>query len=159
MLALIVAYDRRRAIGRANALPWHLPDDLARFKGLTTGGTVLMGRKTAVSIGRALPKRRNLVLSRAGSAPFAGQEPVASLDAAIAACRDETLWVIGGGEVYALALPLARRVLATEVDVEVDGADAWFPALPAHWRIVAREAHAADGRHASAFEFVEYATT
>jgi dihydrofolate reductase len=157
VLALIVAYDRRRAIGRANALPWHLPDDLARFKTLTTGGTVLMGRKTAESIGRALPKRRNLVLTRASVAPFAGQETVASLDAAIAECRDETLWVIGGGEVYGLALPLAQRVLATEVDVAIDGADAWFPGLPGQWRTVTREKHAADARHAFGFEFVEYA--
>jgi dihydrofolate reductase len=155
MIALIVAYDRNRAIGRGNALPWHLPDDLKRFKALTLGGTVLMGRRTAESIGRALPGRRNLVLTRGPTAPFAGQEVVASLDAAIAACRDATLWVIGGGEVYALALPLASRVHATEVDVAVDGADAFFPALPdGEWRRGDEESHPADAKHAVGFRFV-----
>lgn len=156
MIALIVAYDRHRAIGRGNALPWHLPDDLKRFKQLTLGGTVLMGRKTAESIGRALPGRRNLVLTRAATAPFATQEVVESLDAAIAACRDETLWVIGGGEIYALALPRAERVHATEVDVAVDGADAFFPVLPAdEWRRADEGMHDADARHPAAFRFVD----
>ncbi len=155
MIALIVAYDRQRAIGRGNTLPWHLPDDLKRFKQLTLGGTVLMGRKTAESIGRVLPGRRNLVLTRRATAPFAGQEIVATVEAAIAACRDETLWVIGGGEVYALALPYATQVRATEVDVVVDGADAYFPALaPDNWSRGDEEPHASDARHAVAFRFV-----
>lgn len=156
MIALIVAYDRNRAIGRGNALPWHLPDDLKRFKALTLGGTVLMGRKTAESIGRALPGRRNLVLTRRATAPFTGQEIVDSIVGAIAACRDETLWVIGGGEVYALALPYATRVCATEVDVVVDGADAFFPALTAdEWTRGGEETHPADAKHAVAFRLVE----
>src|SRR5438128_6745193 len=84
-LALIAALDRNYAVGRDGTMPWHLPDDLKRFKQLTLGNPVLMGRKTALAIGRPLPRRRNLVLTRNGSAPFAEQEPVASLDAAIAA--------------------------------------------------------------------------
>ena len=155
-LVLVAAYDRRRAIGRGNALPWHLPDDLARFKALTLDGTVLMGRRTAESIGRALPRRRNLVLTRAARAPFAGQEAVASL-AAAQACVDAAapLFVIGGGEVYAAALPQAQRLELTLVDTVVEGADAWFPPWDAaDWVETAREAHAADARHALAFEFV-----
>ena len=156
-LHLVAALDRARGIGRGNQLPWRLPDDLKRFKALTLGRPLLMGRKTAESLGRALPGRRNLVLTRSGRVPFAGMEPVATLAGALAACDDEALMVIGGGEVYALALPLASRLHLTHVDTVVDGADAFFPAYdPADWQPVWREAHAADDRHALAFEFVDY---
>lgn len=155
-LVLIAALDRRGAIGRGNALPWHLPDDLRRFKALTLGHPVLMGRRTAESIGRPLPGRTNLVLTRTGRAPYAGQQAVDSLDAARAQAGAGPLVVIGGGEVYALALPLARRLHLTEVDVVIEGADAWFPAFDrAAWRERAREHHAADARHAHAFTFVD----
>ena len=107
-LSLIAAVDHHRAIGKGNALPWHLPADLKRFKALTLGKPVLMGRKTAESIGRPLPGRRNLVLTRSGQAPFDGMESVASIDEALAmATESGELCVIGGGEVYALCL--ARR--------------------------------------------------
>lgn len=158
-LVVIAALDRNRAIGRGNALPWRLPDDLRRFKALTLGKPVLMGRRTAESLGRALPGRRNLVLTRHGRVPFEGMEPVASLAAALAAVADgPELAVIGGGEVYALALPCAVRMHLTHVDTVVEGADAFFPAFDAaQWRVTAREPHAADARHALAFEFVDYA--
>ena len=160
-LTLIAALDRNRAIGRECALPWHLPDDLKRFKALTLGKPVLMGRKTAESLGRALPKRRNLVLTRSGRVPFEGMEAVDSIDAAIALAQADDadeLCVIGGGELYALALPHAARMHLTHVDTVVDGCDAFFPAFdPAQWRVVAREAHAADEKHAFAFDFVDYA--
>ncbi|HUD43375.1 MAG TPA: dihydrofolate reductase [Dokdonella sp.] len=159
-IALIAALDRNRAIGRAGGLPWHLPDDLKRFKALTLGGTVLMGRTTAESIGRALPGRRNLVLTRRGHAPYPGQEAVDSLPAARALAGDADLLVIGGGEVYGLTLPQADRLHLTLVDTEVDGADAWFPAWPpAQWREVARVAHVADMLHAHSFSFVDYCRT
>lgn len=162
-VALVAALDRNRAIGRGNALPWHLPDDLKRFKALTLGAPILMGRKTAESLGRALPKRRNLVLTRGARAPFAGMEAVATLGEARAlATADgaETLCVIGGGELYSLTLPMATQLFLTHVDTEVDGADTFFPAFdPAQWRVVAREAHAADDRHAFAFEYVDYVRT
>ena len=154
-LSLIAALDRHRAIGKGNALPWHLPADLKRFKALTLGKPVLMGRKTAESIGRALPGRRNLVLTRSGRVPFDGMEAVASIEAAIA-LADEVC-VIGGGEVYALALPMATHLHLTHVDTVVDGADAFFPAFDVNdWRVVSREAHAVDEKHALAFEFVDY---
>ena len=143
-------------IGKGNALPWHLPDDLKRFKALTLGKTILMGRRTAESLGRALPKRTNLVLTRSGFVPFAGMQPVASLDAALEVAGGE-LVVIGGGEIYALTLPIATTLHLTHVDTVVEDADAHFPAFDsAAWTVTQREAHAADERHAFAFEFVDY---
>lgn len=160
-LLLIAALDRNRAIGRGNALPWHLPDDLKRFKALTLGKPVLMGRKTAESLGRALPKRRNLVLTRSGRVPFDGMEAVTSIEEALRIAESDgasELWVIGGGEVYALALPMATRMYLTHVDTVIDGCDAFFPESDVdEWRVVSREAHAADERHAFAFAFVDYA--
>jgi dihydrofolate reductase len=159
-ISLIVALDRHRAIGRDNDLPWRLPDDLKRFKALTVGKPVLMGRKTAESLGRALPGRLNLVLTRSGRVPFEGMQAVASVDEAVAiaeAQNAEELCVIGGGEVYALTLDRADVLHVTEVDTIVDDAHAFFPAFdPAEWHEVAREAHGIDARHALAFDFVEY---
>lgn len=159
-LVLVAALGRDRAIGRGNALPWRLPNDLRRFKAVTMGSPLLMGRRTAESLGRALPGRRNLVLTRRGAVPFAGMAAVASLAEAVAAAEADgagRLCVIGGGEVYALALAHAAAMHLTHVDTTVDGADAFFPAFdPADWRVVAREAHPADARHAHAFAFVDY---
>lgn len=156
-ISLIAALDRNFAIGREGAMPWHLPDDLRRFKALTLGKPVLMGRKTALAIGRALPGRRNLVLTRGMHAPFDGQRVVQSVDEAIAVAGDEDLAVIGGGEVYALALPRATVMHLTWVDTAVEGADAWFPRFDPHeWMEVGREEHAADARHAFALRFQDY---
>jgi dihydrofolate reductase len=156
-ITLVAALDRNHAIGRAGAMPWHLPDDLKRFKALTLGKPVLLGRKTALAIGRALPGRANLVLTRAGAAPFPGQFVVRSVDAAIEFAHDAELMVIGGGEVYALALPRATRLCLTAIDTATDGADTFFPAFDVtRWREVAREHHAADAKHAFAFDFVDY---
>jgi dihydrofolate reductase len=155
-LVLIAALDRARAIGRDNTLPWALPDDLRRFKQLTLGKTVLMGRKTAISLGRTLPGRTNLVLTRGNSAPWPGMDVVGSLDEACRLAGDE-LCVIGGGEVYALALPHARRLHLTWVHTEIEAPDTWFPAWnAASWQETARIEHAADARHRHAFAFVDY---
>ena len=121
-ISLIAALDRHHAIGKGNELPWRLPDDLKRFKALTLGKPVLMGRKTAQSLGRALPGRTNLVLTRSGSVPFEGMRAVDSVEAAMVAARAEgaeELCVIGGGEVYALTLPLAHTLHLTHVDTVV----------------------------------------
>ena len=159
-VVLIAALDRNGAIGRDNDLPWRLPDDLKRFKALTLGKTLLMGRKTAESLGRALPGRRNLVLTRSGRVPFQKMEAVGSVDEALAAARSgesDQLCVIGGGEVYALCLPIATRLQLTHVDTAVEGADAFFPKFdPSNWTICSRESHPADERHRFGFEFVEY---
>lgn len=159
-LVLIAALDRHRAIGRGNALPWHLPADLKRFKGLTLGKPILMGRKTAQSLGRALPGRRNLVLTRSAQAPFAGMQAVASVDAALRIARKDAaaeLCVIGGSDVFALALPLARRMHLTWIDTVVADADTFFPRFDADtWQVISRETHAADDQHAFGYEFVDY---
>ena len=159
-LVLIAALDRHGAIGKDNALPWHLPADLRRFKALTMGKPLLMGRRTAESLGRALPGRANLVLTRGERVPFDGMRPVASIDAALgiaAAEGADTLCVIGGAQVYALCLPVATRLHLTHVDTVVEDADTFFPGYDqARWRAVAREAHPADARHACAFEFADY---
>lgn len=159
-LVLVVAFDRNRAIGRQNALPWHLPDDLGRFKALTMGKPLLMGRKTAESLRRALPGRLNLVMTRGAQAPFHGMRAVASLDDALRIASAEgagELCVIGGAQIYALALPRAVKLHVTHVDTVVEGADAFFPPYDvARWQPLVREHHATDARHAFAFEFVEY---
>lgn len=157
-ITLIAALDRNRAIGRGNALPWHLPDDFRHFKALTLGKPLLMGSHTARSLGRALPGRRNLVLTRSGSVPFTGMQAVASLDQALGLlAADEELMVIGGAQVYALALPLAARLYLTHVDAAIDAADSWFPAFAAEqWSEQGRELHPRDERHCFAFAFVEY---
>jgi dihydrofolate reductase len=158
VIALVAALDRGRAIGRGGALPWHLPDDLRRFKALTLGKPVLMGRRTAESLGRALPGRENLVLTHRAQAPHPGMTVVPTLEAALAHAGARDLMVIGGGEVYALALPRAGALHMTHVDTEVAGADAYFPPLdPDAWRELARVHHGADARHAWAFDFVDYA--
>lgn len=155
-MTLIAAIDRRRAIGVDGTLPWHLPDDLKRFKSLTLGKTILMGRKTAQSIGRALPGRTNLVLTRGATAPYRLMIAVRSLDEAIARAGDGELVVIGGGEVYALALPRAETLHLTLVDTTLARADAHFPAWDeADWTRTGTAHHAADARHAYAFDFVD----
>lgn len=159
-VSLIVAIDRDFAIGKHGELPWHLPDDLRRFKALTVGKPILMGRKTAQSLGRALPGRLNLVLTHSGRVPYDGMQAVASLDEAIrvveAAVSDE-LCVIGGGEIYALTLPIATHLHLTLVDTEVGDADAFFPRFDvSSWRESCREPHPADMRHAFGFDFVNY---
>ena len=156
-ISLIVALDRNFAIGRDGEMPWHLPDDLKRFKALTLGKPVLMGRKTAIAIGRPLPGRENLVMTRGDVPPYSGQRVVHSLDEAIGRAGDGELAVIGGGEIFALALARATRMHLTWVDASVEGADAFFPRFdPREWRETARIGHAADAKHDHAFAFVDY---
>jgi dihydrofolate reductase len=158
-ISLIAALDRDFAIGRDGAMPWHLPDDLKRFKALTLGKPVLMGRKTALAIGRALPGRTNLVLTRGHHAPFEDQLAVHSLDQAIVSAQGTgELAVIGGGEVYAITLPCATHLHLTWIDTIADDADAHFPRFDARdWVETSREHHVADSRHAFAMDFVDYA--
>lgn len=160
IVSLVAALGRDFAIGRGNALPWRLSDDLRRFKSLTLGKPVLMGRRTAESLGRALPERPNLVLTRSGRVPFDGMQAVETLEQALSVAgpgRAGELCVIGGGEVFALALPRADRMHLTFVDTVVAGADAFFPRFdPGEWREVSHQAHPADARNEFAFEFVDY---
>jgi dihydrofolate reductase len=156
-ISLIAALDENFAIGRKGQLPWHLPDDLRWFKQLTLGKYVLMGYNTAVAIGRALPDRHNLVLSRRHEAPVPGQVAVRSLEEAQARAGGTGLMVIGGGQVYAAALPFARRMYLTWVSAAVEGADTFFPGIHLReWTEVARTHHKADAEHAYSFDMVEY---
>ncbi|MBR4553763.1 MAG: dihydrofolate reductase [Bacteroidaceae bacterium] len=157
MLSIIAALDTRSAIGFKNQLLFRLPDDLRRFKQLTTGHTVLMGRKTYDSLPKgALPNRRNIVLSRTVK-ELPGCEVFPDLDAALASCaHDEEVFVIGGAAVYAQALPLADRLLLTLVIDEAPEADAFFPEINGDvWRTVKEEFHPADERHTQSFSFVD----
>ncbi|MET0808792.1 MAG: dihydrofolate reductase [Pseudoxanthomonas sp.] len=158
-ISLVAALDRNRAIGRGNAMPWHLPDDFRRFKALTLGKPILMGRKTAESLGRALPGRTNLVLTRSGRVPFDGMRAVASIDQArhIAAAESASeLCVIGGGEIYRLLIDQASDLHLTWVDAEVE-ADTHFPEIdPEVWREVESSPHAIDTLHAFPFRFAHY---
>lgn len=154
-IALVVAVADNGVIGRNGALPWRLPDDLKRFREITLGKAVLMGRRTFESIGRPLPGRRNLVLSRSDRPARPQVEQPRSVDEALAMAADVSeLCVIGGAEVYALTLPLAQQIYLTQVHGSVPG-DTWFP-LPAiaGWRETERIEHAADERHAYAMSFV-----
>lgn len=126
-LALIVAVTRNGVIGRAGGLPWHVPEDLKHFKKTTSGHAIIMGRKTHDSIGRALPKRRNIVVTRTGST-FEGCEAAGSLDEAIALARatDPCPFIIGGASLYLEALPIATALHLTTIDQDVEG-DTFFP--------------------------------
>lgn len=159
MLSLIAAVDSRLAIGLDNRLLFWLPNDLKRFKALTTGHTILMGRKTFDSLPKgALPNRRNLVLSRqlGWSAPHV--ECYTSLSEALDHCvDDEKLFVIGGESLYRQALPVADELCLTEVDAEASQADAYFPRwTPEEWEEVSRECYPSDEKHPYAYAFATY---
>lgn len=156
-ISLIAALDENFAIGRGGRLPWHLPDDLRWFKRLTIGKRVLMGYNTALSIGRALPERTNLVLTRRHDAPFPGQLTVRSLDEALGDDDSAELMVIGGQMVFAETAPLARNLYLTWVSASIEGADTFFPNIPfSEWTELSRVHHPADATHASDFDMVEY---
>lgn len=153
---IIAAVARNRAIGKDNRLIYWLPDDLKRFKSLTTGHTIIMGRKTFESLPKgALPNRRNIVLSRSRR-DFEGCDCYTSLEEALSHCdREEDIYVIGGASVYEQALPLADRLCLTEVEDTPDEADAYFPSYD-NWKEVSREKHSKDDRHAFEFAFADY---
>jgi dihydrofolate reductase len=154
-VSLVVAMSENGVIGRDNALPWHLPADLAYFKTLTMGKPLIMGRKTYESIGRPLPGRRNIVLTRDAGFQAPGCDVCGSLERALelAAEADEVM-VIGGSALYQSALGLADRIYLTEVHADIDG-DTWFPELDrSRWQEVGRERHHADERNAMDYSFV-----
>jgi dihydrofolate reductase len=151
-LVLVAALARNRVIGRAGGLPWRLPDDLRHFKELTTGGVVVMGRRTWESLGRPLPNRRNRVVSRQPGFVATGAEVYADL-ALTPTTPGQAVYVIGGGDLYQATLPLATHLELTTIEAEVEG-DVWFPAWnPREWVETAVRPHAADARHAWPFVF------
>lgn len=147
-LTIIVATDAQRGIGINNTLPWKLPEDLAHFKRLTTAHPIIMGRKTFDSIGRPLPNRRNIVITRNAGWRHDGVETVGSIEAAIALLDGAEGFVIGGAEIYKQSLQLADRLIITEIAHTFE-CDAFFPEVDACWLETAREAHvsAASGLH------------
>lgn len=155
-LSLIAAVAANGVIGSGNALPWHLPEDLKRFKALTLGRPVIMGRKTYESIGRPLPGRRNLIVTRNPAFRAVGCETMATLAAALTACKgtSDEVFIIGGAQIYAEALPLADRLYLTEICADFVG-DACFPRLDkSRWKVVSREKQATP--EGLAFAFVVY---
>ncbi len=158
-LALIAAMDEQGLIGRDNGLPWHLPADLAFFKRTTLGQPVIMGRRTHESIGRPLPGRRNLVLTRNPDYHADGIETCASIEQALEQCHDsERAFLIGGASLYAQALErgLAQELWITLVHARFDG-DAWFPPIdPQRWIETWREEHPADEANPHAMSFIKY---
>lgn len=142
LLTLIVARARNGVIGRDNTLPWRLPEDLAHFKRTTMGAPVIMGRKTWESIGRPLPGRRNIVVSRNAGLRLEGAEVAGSLEDALRLCVGvEQVFLIGGAQLYAEALPSADRLIVTEIDADIEG-DAYFPQIdPQRWSVTERERH------------------
>jgi dihydrofolate reductase len=158
-ITLLAAADENNVIGAENALPWKLPLDFQRMKKLTMGKPLIMGRKTHESIGRALPGRRNIVITRKKSAKFPGCDVVHSLEEALALAkkdRKSDAIIFGGAEIYAQALPIADRIELTRVHARFKG-DAHFPEFsPEEWELVARERHEADAQHAVPFSFLTY---
>lgn len=154
-ISIIVAADERGAIGIAGRLPWHLPADLKRFKALTMGKPIIMGRRTWESIGRPLPGRRSIVLSRNRACAIEGATLAHSLEDAMRAAGDvPEVCVIGGADVFTRALPLASVIHLTQVHARVE-ADTFFPVIePGEWQETHREPHPADAAHAYPFSFV-----
>ena len=156
MIALIVAIDQNNAIGKDNQLLWHLPKDLSFFKNVTSGNAIIMGRKTFESIGKALPNRRNIVISTQKDLQYAGAEITSSLNAAIELVGNADCYIIGGGSIYQQSLTLVDRLYITKVAAKFD-ADTFFPTINwDEWTLVSKEDHPADEKHAYAFSFCVY---
>lgn len=156
-VSLIVAMAKNRVIGVNNTLPWHLPADLKHFKALTMGHHIVMGRKTYESIGKPLPGRTAVVVTRNADYAPPGVIVASSLEAAIAACGDDAeIFVIGGAELYRQAIALADRIYLTEIDADIDG-DAHFTELDRMlWQETGRVSHAPDEKNLHPYQFVVY---
>lgn len=156
-ITVIAAVARNRAIGFQNKLIYRLPNDLKRFKLLTTGHTVIMGRNTYLSLPKgALPNRRNIVLSKSVG-EIAGCEVFGSLDEALRHCTADThVYIIGGASVYGQAIDIADRLCLTEIDDSPENADTYFPDYTRSWKETWREVHETDDRHAFRYSFVDY---
>lgn len=157
-VSVIAALAKNRVIGIENRLPWRLPEDLAHFKALTLGHPVLMGRKTFESLGRPLPGRTNIVITRNPDYRPGGVTLAASIPDALAACPDhDEVFFIGGAELYTQVIPLADRLYLTEVDIEATG-DAWFPDFDrTQFDEIERQTHVGDKADRLRFDFVTYA--
>lgn len=161
MINIIVAINKKMGIGKDNKLLYRIPNDMKRFKALTTGHTVIMGRKTFESLPKgALPNRRNIVLSRRDIS-FPNTECYHSLGEAIAACKpDEEIFIIGGSSVYAEAMPFADKLYVTEIDDTEKRADAFFPDIDSKiWKVMEEDSRPIDEKHAYRYAFIDYVRT
>ena len=155
-MTIIAAMDRNRLIGRDNDLPWRLSADLQNFKKLTSGNAIIMGRKTWDSLGRPLPNRKNIIITRDKSFEADGATVVHSVAEAMTAADDLNSYVIGGGQIYSIAIEDADEMILTHVDTEVEG-DAWFPEFnKEEWQIVEEESFQADEKNEYDFKVVKY---
>lgn len=154
MIKIIAAMSKNRVIGDSNSLIWSLPNDLKRFKQLTTGQTVIMGRKTYESIGRPLPNRRNIIITRDINYEAIGCEIVNSLEEALL-LSGEDVFIIGGGEIYKQSLPIADKIYLTLVQEDFNG-DTSFPELGDDWVKISREDHEVDEKNPHKYSFIEY---
>jgi len=156
VISLIWAMDNNRLIGANNQMPWHLPADMAWFRQHTLGKPVLMGRKTFDSLGKPLPNRRNIILSRQTDLQVEGCEVVHDIEAALQMFEHEELMVMGGAEIYALALPFAQQLYATNIEHSFEG-DAWFPKIDMNqWQLAQHEQHQADEKNKYPYRFEIY---
>ncbi len=160
MLKILVAFDENRVIGKNNALIWHLPADLKRFKALTTGHVIIMGRKTYESIGRPLPNRTTVVISRQQDLKIEGVILAHSVEEAILKAKSisrDDIFIVGGAEIYQLSLPLADQILVTQLHDIFEG-DAFFPEIsPAIWEVAEQERGVTDEQNAYQFSYITYA--
>jgi dihydrofolate reductase len=157
ILSLIAAVSKNNMIGNNNELIWHLPADLAHFKKITSGNTIIMGRKTYESIGRALPNRRNIVISRQEGYSAPGCEIMQSLQDAVDTClQEKEVFIIGGGEIYKQVLPVADKIYLTRVYHEFEG-DTRFPDINfSNWKLITYVKHHADEKNSFDYSFSEY---
>ncbi len=155
MLSIVVAVGKNNIIGKENGLLWHLPNDLKHFRKITEGHTIIMGRKTFESIGRVLPNRRHIVLTRSSDFQVEGVEKASSIEEVLKLVEnEEEAFVIGGGEIYRQFLPLVQRIYMTEVDIDKD-ADVFFPAIDSlEWKVVEEEPGVLDERNTIPHRFL-----
>lgn len=155
MVSLIVATDKQGGIGKDNALLWHLPNDLKRFKSITSGHPIIMGRKTYDSIGRPLPNRLNIIITQNKDLNIEGCVIVHSLKDAIIAAEGKDVYIIGGGSIYEQAMEIADMIYLTLVDVTLE-ADTHFPKIEDDkWQIVHSESHSKDEKHNYDYQFID----
>jgi dihydrofolate reductase len=154
IVSIVVAISENHAIGKDNKLLWHLPNDLKHFKAITSGHTIIMGRKTYESVGRPLPNRRNIVITRQNIA-IDGCEVAGSIDGALALCADEAeVFIVGGAEIYKQSMQLTDRIYLTIVHQEFDG-DSYFPEIDSsEWRETAHEDHEPDIKNMLPYSFI-----
>ena len=154
MVKIIVATSKNKVIGDSNSLIWHLPADLKRFKELTTGNSIVMGRKTYESIGRPLPNRRNIIITRDVKYDVEGCEVVNSLEEALMICNNNC-FIIGGGEIYKQSMSIADQIYLTLVHEDFEG-DTEFPEIGSEWKMVTSQDFEPDEKNKHKYSFIEY---